>query len=232
MKKTLISCLLSVASFSTLAASNSVDLKVNGVLVNGACTPTLDGGGTVNYGHIPVGNLSPTATNQLGIKPVNLTITCDQAIPIGFTTTDNRASSLQVLTIANAYSNGISAAAATTEYGLGTTAGGVKIGAYAIGVTVGGTTADGVVTDLLSNGNGADTSRRTWSKTSAGSTLSGSPGFIRVLTSAATGTLTPISAKVFVYPLRVVAAIQSTNALAITDNTNLDGDTTISLVYL
>lgn len=231
MKKTLISCLLSAASFSVLAADN-VELKVTGVLVNGACTPTLDGGGVVNYGHIPLGNLSATTNNQLGIKPINLTITCDQAMPVGFTTTDNRASTLQVLTINNAYVNGLNASAATTEYGLGTTAGGVKIGAYSVGVTVGGVTADGAAVDVLTNGNGADTSGRNWSKTAGGATLSGSPGFVRVISSAATGTLTPVSAKVFVYPLRVAAAIQSTNALAITDTTNLDGDTTISLVYL
>ena len=231
MKKTLISCLLGLVSYSALAADN-VELKVSAVLVNGACTPTLDGGGTVNYGHIPLGNLSQTAANQLGSKPINLTITCNQAIPVGFTTTDNRASTLQTLNIPKAFANGLASNGVNTQYGLGTTAGGVKIGAYAIGVMVGTVTADGAAVDVLTNGNGADTSGRNWTKTTAGSTLSGSPGFVRVITSAATGTLTPISAKIFVYPLRVTAAIQGTNTLANTDNTNLDGDTTVTLVYL
>lgn len=231
MKKTLLAGFLSVAAFSSMAADN-VDLKVTGVLVNGACTPTLDGGGVVNYGNIPLGNLSATTTNQLGSKNINLTITCGQAMPVGFTTTDNRNSTMQTQVINNAFANGGNASTAGNQFGLGTTAGGVKIGSYAVAVNLGAVTADGATVDTINNDLGADTSGRNWIKTATGAWANGSPNTVRVLTSAATGTLVPIAAKVFVYPLKVTAAIQSTNALAITNNTNLDGDTTISLVYL
>jgi hypothetical protein len=231
MKKTLLAGFLSVAAFSSMAADN-VDLKVTGVLVNGACTPTLDGGGVVNYGNIPLGNLSATATNQLGSKNINLTITCDQAMPVGFTATDNRNATMQTLTINNAFSNGANSSATGNQFGLGATAGGVKIGAYAVGVNLGSVTADGAAVDTINNDLGADTNGRNWLKTATGAWANGSPNTVRVFTSAATGTLVPLAAKVFVYPLKVTAAIQSTNTLAITSNTNLDGDATISLVYL
>jgi len=231
MKKTLFAGFLSVAAFSSMAADN-VDLKVTGVLVNGACTPTLDGGGVVNFGNIPLGNLSPTATNQLGSRNINLTITCDQTMPIGFTTVDNRLSSLQSLTISKGYANGRDSTDAVNQFGLGTTAGGVKIGAYALTVMVDGVTADGTPADYISGGFGNDTSGRNWQKATFGATSNGSPGFVQALSAAATGTLVPVAAKVFFYPLKISAAIQSTNALAITSNTNLDGDATISLVYL
>jgi len=231
MKKTLLASLLSVVAFSSMAADN-VDLKVSGVLVNGACTPTLDGGGVVNFGHIPLGNLSATTTNQLGSRNINLTITCDQAMPIGFTTADNRSSSIQNVTITQGFANNQDVTTSGNEFGLGQTAGGVNIGAYAISTLPSNVTADGASIDLLSNAIANDTSNRGWFKIPFGAGTNGTPGAIHVLTVASPGTIVPLAAKVFVYPLKVAAAIQSTNALAITGNTNLDGDATISLVYL
>jgi len=231
MKKTLLASLLSVVAFSSMAADN-VDLKVTGVLVNGACTPTLDGGGVVDFGHIPLGNLSATNTNQLGSRNINLTITCDQAMPIGFSTADNRFSSIQNLTITNGFANNQNVTAKGNEFGLGQTAGGVNIGSYAFSTLATNVTADGAAVDVVSNLLGSDTNDRTWSKVQFGAATNGAPGSIHVLTVASVGTLVPLAAKVFVYPLKVAAAIQSTNALAITGNTNLDGDATISLVYL
>jgi hypothetical protein len=234
MKKTLISTLIACSAFSAFfaTAADNVDLKVTGVLVTGACTPTLDGGGSVNFGNIPVGDLSPTATNQLGSRNINLTITCDQAIPIGFTTTDNRLSSVQSLTVAKGSATNADIATPANLFGLGQTAGGVNLGAYTIATVVGSATADGNAIDVLNNSIGADSNNRNWVKSASGSTADGGAGAVQVTSAAATGTLVPVAGKVFVYPLKVTAAVQGTNALNITTNTNLDGDTTISLVYL
>ncbi|RJT27898.1 DUF1120 domain-containing protein [Buttiauxella izardii] len=231
MKKNLICVLLGLACFSAVAA-DSVELKVTGTLVNGACTPTLDNNGAVNFGNIPVGNLSKTATNQLGSKNINLTITCEQPMPIGFTTLDNRNATTFVQTIANANADNSAVSAAANQYGLGKTAGGINLGSYSIATLVNSATVDGVAVDVLSNGLNADTNPRSWSKSVNGSTGVGTAGAVGVMTAATQGTLVPMAGKVFVYPLKVSAAVQGTDVLAITDNTDFDGSTTISLVYL
>lgn len=231
MKKNVLAVLLGLTCFSAVAADN-VELKVTGTLVNGACTPTLDNGGLVNFGNIPVGNLSKTSTNQLGTRNINLTITCDQSMPIGFTTSDNHSDSMTTQTITNANADNSSVSSAANQFGLGKTAGGVNLGSYSIATVVGSAVADGVAVDVLSNGVNADTNSRAWTKSLTGSTAAGTAGAFAVTTAAAKGTLSPVAGKVFVYPLKVAAAVQGTDTLAITDNTNLDGSTTISLVYL
>ncbi len=57
-----------MALAGTAQAADSVDLNVKGTLVNGSCTPSLENGGVVDFGHIPLGNLSKTETNSLGQK--------------------------------------------------------------------------------------------------------------------------------------------------------------------
>ncbi|WP_256125470.1 DUF1120 domain-containing protein [Cronobacter sakazakii] len=102
-------------------------------MVNGSCTPTLSGNGVVDFGHTPLGNLSKTDTNQLGGRSsLVLTITCDSAMPLGWTMVDNRNDSVQVLTIKNGKWDGSDVTGAEYEFGLGKTAGGVKIGAYSV----------------------------------------------------------------------------------------------------
>ncbi|MBE8219292.1 DUF1120 domain-containing protein, partial [Leptospira borgpetersenii serovar Ballum] len=66
-----------MAMVSAAHATDSVDLNVKGTLVNGSCTPSLENGGVVDFGHIPVGNLSKTDINQLGKRNIVLTVTCD-----------------------------------------------------------------------------------------------------------------------------------------------------------
>lgn len=228
MKNNFLAAMLGLACFSALAADN-VELKVTGTLVNGSCTPSLDGGGVVNFGHIPLGNLSKTAVNQLGTRNINLTITCDNATVMGWTTVDNKIDSRQSLAIANGGMNGLVLGSPSNMYGLGKTAGNVNLGAFALWVHSDQVTTDGQLSDpiyaqYIANQNG----NVTWTKSANGT----SQPSIRTFTAAATGTLTPKAGKVFVYPLTVSAAIQGTDALAITDDTNLDGSTTISLVYL
>lgn len=232
MKKNLIAVCLGLACFSAVAKDN-VELRVDGTLVTAACTPSLNNGGVVNFGHIPLGNLSKTAVNRLGRKPITLTITCAQPTSIGFTTMDNRQDSLQNMTITDAWSDGRSSSATGNQYGLGFTAGNVRIGAYTVAVQPSNITVDGAKADGLRNMPSNDIYNTDWSKMPpAGATASGHPGYLRTISAAATGTLIPVAGKVFVYPLDVVAGIQATDTLAITDDTDMDGSATFSLVYL
>ncbi|HEM6631432.1 TPA: DUF1120 domain-containing protein [Citrobacter farmeri] len=221
-------CLLTLANYAQ--ATDSVDLKVTGKLVSGSCTPTLENGGVVDFGHVPLGNLSKTEVNRIGQKKIILSITCSSVMPLGWHVKDNRPDSLVDQAVPNAFYTGGHCLGGPNKFGLGKTAGGVNIGAYCVGVDVPQATVDGINGDLIYKNIGAGASD-SWEKSSEGATRNLSPED-RYLTLADIGSLTPKAGKVFVYPLRVTASIQGTDVLAITDNTNLDGSATISLVYL
>ena len=212
---------------SFASATDNVDLNIKGVLTNAACVPSLSNGGVVDFGHIPLGSLNKGTTNQLGHRTITLTITCDSAMPVGFITSDNRADSLEVLSLVDAKGEGYPVSAQSDpgfEYGLGKTAAGVKLGAYTFSMSS-TPTADGEVKDLIftkADKNGA------WLLDGSGSAQVST----RLHSMADVGTLIPVAYKVGVYPIKVTAAIQGTDILGITDDTDLDGLATISLYYM
>ncbi|EPC8952868.1 DUF1120 domain-containing protein [Cronobacter sakazakii] len=220
-----------MAMVSAAHATDSVDLNVKGTLVNGSCTPTLSGNGVVDFGHTPLGNLSKTDTNQLGGRSsLVLTITCDSAMPLGWTMVDNRNDSVQVLTIKKGKWDGSDVTGAEYEFGLGKTAGGVKIGAYSVYVDKANVLADGVNAKMMYT-DGDPTDKTKWVVSGAGEVKSNSSRVYSVeAESSSDGTVLP--AKVTTWPIKVAAAIQGTDTLAISDDTNLDGSATISLVYI
>lgn len=232
--KVLTSALLVSATFSAFAA-DTVDLKVKGVLGNTACTPALSNDGVADFGRLKVSTLSATDVNQLGKKEITLTITCDAPMAVGVSAMDGRSSSRQALMISQGTSNNVNINSGAWEFGLGQTTGGVKLGAYTItsahtdgsGVTLDGVAADMIVQKTA----GASVTSTDWRSVTSMST-GFRPDGTEVWSFAATGTVVPKAFKVAVLPLRVNAAIQDTTTLAITDETNLDGLTTLSLVYL
>lgn len=225
MKNLALGWMISAMAFSAMAA-DSTQLNVKGVLVNAACSPSLDKN-EVNFGSIPLSSLDKTSTNQLGERDVILTITCDNAMIMGWTTVDGRADSVQPLTIANAGADNSSVTDAATEYGLGK-AGTIKIGAYAITAKTSGVTYDGISGDLLEADNVGHGSGTAWEKSTKGVSKPG----VRTFTAAASGQNVPKAFKVGIFPLKVTAAVQGTDALSITEDADLDGMVTISLSYI
>lgn len=57
------------------ASANSADLLITGKLVPPACTPALSGGAVIDYGNIPVSNLSNRDAYTLEDRNVSLTVT-------------------------------------------------------------------------------------------------------------------------------------------------------------
>lgn len=205
-------------------AADSVDLKVTGTLVNGSCTPSLENGGVVDFGHIPLGNLNKTTANQIGYKIINLTISCDSAMPIGWNTVDNRANSV----VSNLYPDALANKSPAYVFGLGMN-GDKKMGNYSISVDPTLPVADGVSAHGIycqsQTGNNC-----LWTDLAVRPQAQPS---IRTITVAKDSTdLTPLAFKTAVFPLKIAAVIDSTDNLAITDDTNLDGSATIALVYL
>lgn len=179
----------------------------------------------VDYGTINLGELSSTAVNQLGQKNINLTINCTAATKLSWNLIDERSSSNAKLTVENATALGNSLDDERVTYGVGK-AGNVNIGSYGMFVKVDSVTADGEGVTTIS-ADYYDTGVK-WAKGSGGITA----GSFRDFSVAAFGSETPIAFKTATFPLVTSLAIQNTSTLAITDDTALDGELTISLRYL
>ena len=206
---------------STFAANQSTDLKVQGTLTMGACTPTLSSGGVVDYGKLSIAALNASAVNQLGEHDITLSITCVSPTKVGFSVIDDRADTAAD-TIPSV--NGMKAKP-TEEFGLGKTAGGINLGSFAIlpfsgtnSSTVDGQTGRVIISD--DNGANWDTNH-----------LVNNDGS-EIISFANETDLIPVALTTATDLLGVNAAIQDTTTLAITDDTSLDGQATISIVYL
>jgi hypothetical protein len=195
-------------------AADTADLTVKGTLLVGSCTPTLDGGGVVDYGQMPISDLSAVTANDLKAKTVNLTVSCDSAMKVGFNVTDDNASTA---------AGKLGPIEAANAFGLGATADKVNIGSYSLDIA--SVSYDGNVGDVItSTDNGT-----TWAK-SAGDVPNTAGA---VYSAAAAGTDdTPVAITTATYGVNVDAVVQDTKTLNITDDTDLDGQATFTLVYL
>ncbi|TXU05214.1 DUF1120 domain-containing protein [Enterobacter hormaechei] len=241
-KKVISSAAICAAlAMSNAHAANDVTLKVIGNIVPGSCVPTLPNGGVVDYGTMSSSVINPTGqTNklvQLGSKSITLTVTCDSDTSVGISSTDNRHDSMVALSstayIENAWFDNTNASLSPNAYGLGKTTAGVNIGSYTIAFDPNTSTADGAAADVISTLD-INAANYTWYKSTGGSfaPTNSELGQTRVMTVAAPGTLTPKPFRVMSMPLRVTTAVQDNTVLGTGDTITLDGNSTISLVYL
>ena len=236
MKKLLLATLIAVASHAALADSTVV-MKVKGKMNNASCTPELSNGGSIDFGTIALDQLSPTQTNQMGQKDMSLTINCPSATKVAWSIADNKedTNAANDLTssqfyIRDAADNGGDAWGAGTTYGVGTTAAGEKIGAYAIATRVNEVTANGLPAQAIYapayvNSNG----EYMWRNLATGVIANGNA---EIMTATRPGYTAPLAITSVVYPFKVSLAIVNTDRLTTTDEAQLSGETTITLVYL
>ncbi|MNB62450.1 hypothetical protein D3C81_28990 [compost metagenome] len=210
---------------SAFAADTAV-LKVQGTLIMGSCTPSLPSDGVVDFGAIPVDSLSNSVVNQLGQKDITLTLTCTSPTKVAWSIADDRADSV----VDTAPQIDTHPASPDTEFGLGKTADNVDLGSYAViardNPTTGDVMIDGAVGKIaLSSDEGAN-----WTPGNGAGINLHSDG-TRILTfSDDLGS--PVPFEVATQHLTVGAAVQDSKTLAITDDTPLDGQATISVKYL
>ncbi|QLR44896.1 DUF1120 domain-containing protein [Enterobacter sp. RHBSTW-00994] len=224
MRKIILATTLALCVNSALAASSTV-LKVKGVLTNAACTPSLGNGGVVDYGVIHLADLSATEVNQLGHKDIDLTISCTAPTKVSWNLVDDREQSSANVVVEDGTFTGQSMAIMGYLYGVGTTAEGEKIGNYSLFIKADSVEADGKVVDPISQLGGYPN----WTKRVNGATM----GYNAMnITVAAVGSLEPLAFQTATFPLVTSLAIKDTTTLAITDDTQLDGQITISLKYL
>lgn len=218
MKKTLIAATLMVYAGSAFAEPTAV-LQVQGKLTNASCTPELSNGGVVDYGYIRLAALNATGNNQLGEKSIDLTINCNTATKVYWTMTDNQHDTIAHITVADRNNANLE----YYQFGVGMTDNNVKIGNYSVLVNENSALVDGVTVDTILK----NIDQNTW--TYAGAQRSDT---YTMLTVAKTGQLEPLAFTTAVFPLKTTLAIQGTDTLAITDDTNINGQATITLGYL
>lgn len=226
-------CALAVLAATTLPTmAASVDVRVVGAITPSACTPTLSGGGTVDYGVINPTTLSATDYTVLPEKSVDFSITCTAPAKVAITPLNGRPGTVAGATEAAAGWALTPVSLLSLEgagvAGLGLS-NGEKIGGYAMKVE--DLTTDGAAADVIRNMKGAGDAN--W-------VASGNHyGFFRnvgtvpfTVTAAAPGTLTSKAFTTLNGKLRVQAYLNKTSELNVANVVNLDGLTTIELIYL
>ncbi|MEZ6878606.1 DUF1120 domain-containing protein [Enterobacter sp. KBR-315C3_2022] len=220
MKKVILATVIALCTTSAFAGETAV-LKIKGTLTNAACSADMTNGGVIDYGRIALGGLNTAANNVLGQKQMPVTITCTAPTKVGFTIIDDRADSNAQLPVD--IDKNPNQTAKYFTYGIGKTTGGVKIGNYSLWMT--DVMADGVAADPIGHNN--DWAEGRWSK----------GGFPRsdafnTIAFGATGNTDPLAITNATFNFISNVVIRDTATLAITDDTQLDGQATMTLVYL
>ncbi|MEI9703898.1 DUF1120 domain-containing protein [Enterobacter cloacae] len=220
MKKVILATAIAISTTSVFASGTAV-MQVKGTLTNAACTAELGNGGIIDYGYIRLGELSETSNNEIGQKQIPVTINCTAPTKVGFSITDNRADSNAQLPV------DLEGSTNETEkyytYGVGMTNDGKKIGNYGMwmtDVTVDGKTADSIAQN------------QDWPSTSWEKAIIPRSDAYSTVTFAETGTITPMAITIANFNFVTNLVIGDTSTLAITDDTALDGQNTMTLVYL
>ncbi|HAV0413700.1 TPA: DUF1120 domain-containing protein [Salmonella enterica] len=233
-KKGVLVAALAMTASSAMAAT-SLNIQVTGKILPSSCTPAFpSGGGIVDFGTMKVASLNSTGPTALpDIKTVPISITCEDATRVGVTFSDARSSSEPTESYAIPFVSTDFSNNPDYMFGLGMY-NDKKIGAYALGIQIDRGTITNDTGDQLyaifTTDNGSS-----WGVKSGDSymQIKNDKSEIFSFTSESTGTArTPASETKINFNVGVAAIINPTNDLNITDEANLDGLTTVELVYL
>ncbi len=229
-KSILALIILSTCGAMTTAHSAPVDVKVIGTITPASCQAQLDSAGVVDYGIIPSITLSKTDYTVLSEKQLGFNITCEAPAKVAIKATNGRMNTLAGATEGPA---GFGNSPVTGLFGdpgsLGVAglglADGFPIGGYAMRVDPASVTVDGKSADSIER-NGASA----WTKAATGSMFSISTP--RQNSWADSGTLAPVAFQNLTGKLGVQAYINKASLLDLTHDIQLDGLTSIELIYL
>ncbi|WP_277761039.1 DUF1120 domain-containing protein [Pseudomonas sp. A34-9] len=225
-----IALVLSIATLAaTSTSASAIDLRVIGAVTPSACTPVLGGGGTIDYGSIPPSSLSPTDYTVLPVMSTAMNITCDAPAKVAVVAKNGRVGTLAGST-EGATGVGFSPVnllgfTNMAAAGLGLD-GNSKIGGYSVAFQASTMLADGVpVTTIQKTSLGGE-----FSASVAGAIYGTNTN--RYLSWAATGSLDPVAFTTLTGQLQVQAYLNKSTELDLSKPVNLDGLTTLELVYL
>lgn len=197
-------------------ASTSAELIVRGTIKPAACNLSMTGGGIINYGDIPSGQLLPTAFNPLAERTTPLTVNCGSTpAKFGLKFVDLQAGS-KVPGILNVLGTGYTEA---HNYGLGT-ASGRKTGGFAVTLKDLRTSTTSLY-PIMRSGTGA------WQ--SSDGRVSQSPTQYSWRSST---TITPAAVSQLTGTIAVRAVINKGQDLDLSRDITLDGRATLELSYI
>lgn len=226
-------CAVAVLATSANVMAESIDVRVIGTISPTACTPTLSGGGTIDYGTIKPESLSKDDYTTLAEKTIDFAIQCDAPAKIAVKAINNRPD-----TVAGTSNDGVggSSTTPTTVFGSKTIsvaglgmAGDKRIGGYGVRIAGGTVQADGKAVDGIYHD-----STGKWAGVGTGA----NSGALYVYYStryqswAEAGKVEPLAFTQLSGKLAVQAFINKQSELDLTKPITLDGSTTIELVYL
>lgn len=207
-------CATLLGSASALAAS-STDVSVTGMITPAACTPSLSGAGSFDFGKISAQDLNQDKGTVFESSFQRLTIACSSPTRFAIDGIDNR--------------SGSASTAHPVNYGLGLN-GTEKIGYYSLQIPSTGLNADGD-TDVtrMQSGNGGSS----WSMVGSAFPLflfnRSSP---RLSGFAVQGASEPSPISTLSADLQVRMVIAKASGLTLTDDINIDGSSSIEVTYL
>ncbi|KJV48871.1 hypothetical protein VH86_08430 [Pantoea sp. BL1] len=232
MQKSLLALAVMATTALNVQAASNVDVKVIGRIDPGTCTPTLSGGGTIDYGTMSPSTLAASGYTVLPEKQLDFEIACTAPSKVAVKVVNGRPSTVAG---ANEGASGFASApgganifgtASVVVAGLGES-NGVKVGGYGIRIATGTVIADTKSVDTLRTENIVSPA---WSKYDLGSMLAAAS--VRGMTWAATGTTAPIAFTNLSGKLGVQAYLNQRSAFDLTNTVQLDGLSTLELVYL
>lgn len=236
MKVNVCALALALCAAHSAMAADSVDVKVIGTITPAGCTPTISGGGTVDYGTIKASSLSPTDYTVLDTKSVDFAIVCDAPTKVSFSAVNGRPGSLAGapevgVVLTGRVPSGVVLLNQTTmgAAGLGLS-GSAKVGGYGLGFKNPDIMVDGVNRQaFVSNDNATWRGDATdYSAITFFSTI----GSNRYFTVADIGGSVPVAFKNFSSKLYVQAYLNKASELDLTKPVQLDGLATIEMLYL
>ncbi|WP_202304986.1 DUF1120 domain-containing protein [Dryocola clanedunensis] len=227
MQKTVCALAVLAATATSVMAAESVDVKVTGTITPSACTPTLSGGGTVDYGTIKSTSLSADSYTVLAMKSLDFGVSCDAPVKISLKAVNNRQNTTAgAEEAAGGAANSPVAIMGRSTFpvvGLGMEDD-HKIGGYAM--TIGSSVADGNNVTPIYQIEGSDS----WANNSY-ETLYNAAAPILYSWSNATENV-PVAVKDLTGKLYVQAYLNKSSELDLTKEITLDGMSTIEIVYL
>ncbi|MFF7108201.1 DUF1120 domain-containing protein [Pseudomonas sichuanensis] len=208
-------CATLFGSASALAAS-STDVSVTGMITPAACTPSLSGAGSFDFGKISAQDLNQDKTTRFDSAMQRFTVSCSAPTRFAVDGIDNRPGTAHM-------NNSI-------YYGLGLN-GTEKIGGFSMGIQPTGLNADGDtnVTRMRSINGSA------WMAVNSGpvNISSRGVGAANVLYGfAVQGASEPSPISTLSADLQVVMQVVKASDLTLTDEINFDGSASIELTYL
>jgi len=224
-----MACVIALlATTSTSVMAESIDVRVIGTITPTACTPSITGGGTIDYGSISPKSLKKDVFNYLEVKSVDFAITCDAPAKVA----------LQARAVKGANAVGADGrlwsvardiplfGGVYDAHGLGLTSDNKGIGGFGLRFETNTIIADSNKVDsIIQDGN------TPWVKSPDGSLIKGA-GIKRLYSWSKAGEVNPVAFTTLTGTLNVQAYINKTSELDLTKPVRLDGVTTLELVYL